>query len=31
VYGVNRTGMIEVNIISDATWDELTALGFTRS
>jgi len=31
VFGVNREGMIEVNIISDKTWDELTALGYTRS
>ena len=31
VYGVNREGMIEVNIIDDDTWAELVARGYTRS
>jgi hypothetical protein len=31
VYGVNREGMIEVNIIDDDTWTELSGRGFTRS
>jgi hypothetical protein len=31
VYGVDREGMIEVNIIADETWTELAAKGYTRS
>lgn len=31
VFGVDREGQIEVNVVSDETWAELTARGYTQS